>query len=59
MVFVLSPGADPRVEIDNMARQESKAGDYNFKQISLGQGQGPQATLYLQDAMKNGKWVLL
>lgn len=38
LIFVLSPGADPRMEITTQAQAESKFGDDSFKQLSLGQG---------------------
>lgn len=38
LIFILSPGADPRIEITNLA--ELKGFKSNFTAISLGQGQG-------------------
>ena len=38
LIFILSPGADPKNEMDNMAAYEGK-GESTFKVISLGQGQ--------------------
>jgi dynein heavy chain len=38
LIFILSPGADPRIEITNLAEQ--KGFKNNFTAISLGQGQG-------------------
>jgi dynein heavy chain len=41
LIFILSPGADPRIEITNLA--ELKGFKNNFTAISLGQGQGELA----------------
>ena len=38
IVFILSPGADPRIEITTLADSKGLRG--NFIAISLGQGQG-------------------
>lgn len=38
LIFILSPGADPRIEITNLA--DSKGFKSKFTAISLGQGQG-------------------
>jgi dynein heavy chain len=38
LIFILSPGADPRIEITNLA--EKTGFKNNFTAISLGQGQG-------------------
>jgi dynein heavy chain, axonemal len=56
MIFVLSPGADPRQEIINLAAKKGIAG---FPQISLGQGQAEFAEAGIKQAMQEGKWVLL
>ena len=37
LIFILSPGADPKAEMDTVATLEGK-GEQNFKVISLGQG---------------------
>ncbi len=41
LIFILSPGADPRLEILNLA--DKKGFKSSFMQISLGQGQGEMA----------------
>ena len=57
LIFILSSGADPRIEIENMA---VKLGfKNNFVTLSLGQGQGEIAERAIQDSIREGKWVLL
>lgn len=57
LIFILSPGADPRLEITNLAE---KTGFKNsFASLSLGQGQGELAERAIKGAMAEGKWVLL
>ena len=57
LIFILSPGADPRLEIFNLA---DKLGfKSSFMQISLGQGQGPMAEKSINIAATEGRWVLL
>eukprot|EP00003_Mantamonas_plastica_P009854 TRINITY_DN1922_c0_g1_i3.p1 TRINITY_DN1922_c0_g1~~TRINITY_DN1922_c0_g1_i3.p1 ORF type:complete len:2408 (+),score=832.24 TRINITY_DN1922_c0_g1_i3:887-8110(+) len=57
LVFVLSSGADPTVELQRFATSEG------FKRkmdvVSLGEGQGPIAEKLLLRAMEFGLWVLL
>jgi len=57
IIFVLSSGADPRLEIMPLVEKFSDKG--MFKQISLGQGQGNMAMMALLEAFKDGRWVLL
>lgn len=49
LIFILSPGADPRLEITNLAE---KTGFKNsFASLSLGQGQGELAERAIKGAM--------
>lgn len=57
MIFILSPGADPRLEITNLA--EKTGFKNNLASLSLGQGQGELALKAIKGAMLEGKWVLL
>jgi dynein heavy chain, axonemal len=57
LIFILSPGADPRLEITNLA--EKTGFKSNLATISLGQGQGEIAERAIKSAMSDGKWVLL
>ncbi|KAM3134228.1 hypothetical protein pb186bvf_013648 [Paramecium bursaria] len=57
LIFILSPGADPRLEITNLA--EKLGFKNNFSSLSLGQGQGKKAGDAIRSAAREGKWVLL
>ncbi|CAD8115295.1 unnamed protein product [Paramecium sonneborni] len=57
LIFILSPGADPRLEISALA--DRLGFRQNFITLSLGQGQGEIATNAIKGAVKEGKWVLL
>ena len=57
LIFILSPGADPRIELMNLAE---KLGLKNsLTNLSLGQGQENAAMKAINKAMAEGKWVLL
>lgn len=57
LIFILSPGADPRIELTNLA---DKLGLKNsLMALSLGQGQEAAAIKAMNKAMLEGKWVLL
>ncbi|KAL4494234.1 hypothetical protein ABPG73_018753, partial [Tetrahymena malaccensis] len=58
LIFILSPGADPRIEINTLATKLGIQTD-RFKQISLGQGQGELAEKSIRAAYQDGSWVLL
>ena len=53
----MSPGADPRLEITNLA--ERTGFKDSLASLSLGQGQGEIAEKAIKNAMTEGKWVLL
>jgi len=55
LVFVLSPGSDPKQALDKFAMERGK----EIQAISLGQGQGPKAEKLMADGKKDGGWVLL
>ena len=57
LIFVLSPGADPRTELMNLAEKQGFRN--NLLMLSLGQGQEAAALKALSKAMAEGKWVLL
>ena len=58
MVFVLSPGANPQSDIQNLGELRGFTGN-KFKFISLGQGQGPLAEQMMEQGHQKGHWVLL
>lgn len=60
LFFILSPGADPIVEVANMGKKlgfSTTSGKY-FN-VSLGQGQDKIAMKYLEAGHKAGHWVVL
>lgn len=58
MAFILSPGANPQSDIQNLGEQRGFTGN-KFKFISLGQGQGPLAEQMIEQGHQKGYWVLL
>ena len=57
LIFILSPGADPRIELMNLAE---KLGLKNsLLMLSLGQGQENAAIKAMNKSMNEGKWVLM
>eukprot|EP00698_Gefionella_okellyi_P011840 TRINITY_DN3147_c1_g1_i1.p1 TRINITY_DN3147_c1_g1~~TRINITY_DN3147_c1_g1_i1.p1 ORF type:complete len:4456 (-),score=1211.74 TRINITY_DN3147_c1_g1_i1:43-11907(-) len=57
--FILSPGADPQVEVEALGRKMGMSGDAKFRAISLGQGQEQLAQRAIDDMSAVGGWVLL
>ncbi len=57
LIFVLSPGADPMIYFMNLAK--TKDMDTRQKTLSLGQGQGEEASRLIEDARRTGEWVCL
>ena len=55
LVFVLSPGADPL----NSLIKEGERRKKHIDTVSLGQGQGPKAERFIQEAQIKGNWVVL
>eukprot|EP01138_Halocafeteria_seosinensis_P001392 gb/GECG01001428.1/.p1 GENE.gb/GECG01001428.1/~~gb/GECG01001428.1/.p1 ORF type:complete len:4689 (+),score=693.48 gb/GECG01001428.1/:1-14067(+) len=61
LVFVLSPGVDPTKQVVSLHQHLVDEGivDCGLQTCSLGQGQAPIATRYIQEALEHGGWVLL
>ncbi|KAG6557710.1 hypothetical protein Mapa_000475 [Marchantia paleacea] len=57
LIFVLSAGSDPTAALLSYAAEKEMAD--KVAPISLGQGQGPKATVMINDASVAGSWVLL
>jgi dynein heavy chain len=57
LIFILSPGVDPLVHLYQFADENKMNGKINS--ISLGQEQGPVAVQMINEAIKNGSWVVL
>ena len=55
LIFVLSPGSDPFASLILLAGTMNK----EIQQISLGQGQGPNAQNLINTGLKDGTWVVL
>ena len=57
IVFILSPGADPHDDVQNLAEQKGFGNKFRF--LSLGQGMGNSAKAKLDSGVVKGHWVLL
>jgi dynein heavy chain len=57
LIFILSPGADPIPNLQNLAK--AKGMEERLKILSLGQGQGAIAQKYIESGQANGDWVCL
>lgn len=58
LIFILSPGADPMAGLLRYGNDMGYDGE-RIQTISLGQGQGPIAINLINNAVKNGSWVVL
>jgi len=57
MIFILSPGMDPKPLLDQLAEQQSPP--MQVSTVSLGQGQADKAKKELNEGSQKGYWVYL
>ena len=57
LIFILSPGADPIPNLQNLAKQHGM--DEKLRILSLGQGQGKIAQNFIETGQANGEWICL
>lgn len=57
--FILSPGANPVSDVENLARKQGIDPTKLFHQVALGQGQDVIAHNWLDVGHKDGHWVML
>lgn len=57
--FILSPGANPVSDVENLARKQGIDPTKMFHQVALGQGQDVIAHNWLDIGHKDGHWVML
>jgi dynein heavy chain len=57
--FILSPGANPVADVENLARRQGIDPTKTFHQVALGQGQDVIAHNWLDIGHKEGHWVML
>jgi dynein heavy chain len=59
IVFILSPGVDPKADILALADEKGFNSPGKLSQISLGEGQEPIAEAAIREAVEHGNWVIL
>ena len=57
ILVIISPGADPSLEIQELA--ESEVGKESFYQVAMGQGQADIAIQSLKNCASKGEWLCL
>lgn len=59
VLIVISPGADPSQELQELAMNTVGVGAENYFQIAMGQGQADVAMQLLRESSRNGQWLCL
>jgi dynein heavy chain len=59
IIFILSKGADPQANIQNLGEQIGFPSPQKLSFVSLGQGQGPMAQRTLETAFIRGHWIMI
>lgn len=57
LIFVLSPGVDPTVSLQQLAAKKNMSDRFCY--VSLGQGQAPKATRLIEDGLRNGIYYII
>eukprot|EP01062_Namystynia_karyoxenos_P045109 TRINITY_DN3342_c0_g5_i1.p1 TRINITY_DN3342_c0_g5~~TRINITY_DN3342_c0_g5_i1.p1 ORF type:complete len:4328 (+),score=2117.78 TRINITY_DN3342_c0_g5_i1:233-13216(+) len=59
ILMITTPGADPSLQVEEMAFNNPKVGRHNFVQIAMGGGQTDEAISQLRMCAASGRWLLL
>ena len=59
LIFILSPGADVVADLDKLSDKYEMEKGVSYHNISMGQGQDVIAMEKLEQAHRNGHWVIL
>ncbi|MFM7850370.1 MAG: hypothetical protein ACKO96_00280, partial [Flammeovirgaceae bacterium] len=57
--FILSPGADPMVMIENLSKKMGRNFKEDVNSLSLGQGQEKIAQENILNGIEKNKWIIL
>ncbi|KAF4667711.1 Dynein heavy chain 10, axonemal [Perkinsus chesapeaki] len=59
IVFILSPGADPQSDVQQLGEKLGFTAPAKFRFLALGQGMGPVAQSCIEAGYQRGHWVML
>jgi len=59
LFFILSPGADPVIIIENLAKKVGKNWGEDVRSLSLGQGQEKNAEDNIKNGVTYNRWIIL
>ncbi|KAF4659064.1 Dynein heavy chain 10, axonemal [Perkinsus olseni] len=59
IVFILSPGADPQSDVQQLGEKLGFTAPSRFRFLALGQGMGPVAQSSIEAGYQRGHWVML